>query len=272
MNNLKNFYIFIKDLIKSRSLIWQMSKQDFKASYLGSYLGIVWAFIQPIVTILVLWFVFSFGFKVRPTTSGCPFILWLIAGMIPWFFIADALAQGTNSIVSYSYLVKKVVFRVSVLPIIKVSSSLYVHLFLVFSMLVIFILHGNYPTFYWFQVPYFILCTVVLVISISWFTASINVFIKDVSQIVTVIIQIGFWCTPIFWNFSMVSNYKVIAIIMKLNPAFYIIQGYRDSLINNVSIIYHWQWAVYFWCVTLFLFIFGAIVFRKLRPHFADVL
>ena len=272
MNILKQFYVFINDLLKSRNLIWQMSKQDFRAASLGSYLGMAWAFIQPIVTILVLWFVFSFGFKPGKTDSGCPFILWLMAGMIPWFFISDALLQGAGSIVSYSYLVKKVVFRVSVLPIIKVASSLYIHLFLVVAMLLIFILHGNYPTYYWFQIIYYIFCTIILVISISWMTASLNVFVRDIGQVISVFMQLGFWFTPIIWNFSMVRNNKIIAFVMQLNPAFYIVQGYRNSLINHASIWADWKWMLYFWGVTLCLFVFSAVVFKKLRPHFADVL
>ena len=272
MNILKQFYIFISDLIKSRTLIWQMSKQDFRAGNLGSFLGIAWAFIQPVVTILVLWFVFTFGFKPGSTDTGCPFILWLMAGMIPWFFISDALIQGTGSIVSYSYLVKKVVFRVSVLPIIKVASALYIHLFLVVTMLLIFVLHGNYPTYYWFQIIYYTFCTVILVLSISWMSASLNVFVRDITQIINVFMQLGFWFTPIIWNYSMLSNNKVIASIMKLNPAFYVIQGFRDSLINGVPIWGHWLWTIYFWGATLCMFVFSAVVFKKLRPHFADVL
>ena len=273
MHNLKIFYIFIKDLIKSRSLIWQLTKRDFKANYLGSYFGLLWAFIQPLVTILVLWFVFTVGFKTGPTTTGCPFILWFIAGIIPWFFVSDALANGTSSIVAYSYLVKKVLFRVSTLPIVKMFSSLIVHVVLIIFMMIVFFIYGYYPTMYWFQIPYFILATFFLVLGLSWLTASLNVFTKDIGQIVGVILQIGFWGTPIFWSFSRVENHKIIAFIMKLNPFFYIIQGYRDSLIYNISFWEgHWQWTIYFWCVTLFILVLGGVVFRKLRPHFADVL
>jgi len=249
-----------------------MTKRDFKANYLGSYFGLLWAFIQPLVTILVFWFVFTVGFKSGPTSTGCPFILWFIAGIIPWFFIADALAQGTSSIVAYSYLVKKVVFRVSTLPIIKIFSSLIVHIALIIIMLLMFMMYGYYPTIYWLQIPYYVIATFFLILGISWITSSLNVFTKDIGQIVAVILQVGFWMTPILWEFSMVSKYPLMAGLLKLNPAFYIVQGYRDSLIYNKFIWENWEWTLYFWCVTMFIFILGAVVFRKLRPHFADVL
>ena len=273
MNYFKEFYIFAKDILKSRRLLIDMVKRDFKDDYLGSYLGFIWAFIQPIVTIFVLWFVFTVGFKPGKTTAGCPFILWLIAGMIPWFFFSEALLKGTSSIVVYSYLVKKVVFRVSVLPTIKICSSLIIHFALVCLMMLTYIAYGYYPTLYWLQLPYYIFCMFALVLGLSWISASLNVFTKDIGQIINVCIQIGFWGTPIFWDFSMVQSNPILAALFKLNPAFYIIQGFRDSLIYNMPILGgHWKWTLYFWCLTLFILLLGGVVFRKLRPHFADVL
>ena len=83
----------------------ELTASDFKSRYLGSYLGLLWAFIQPVATILIFWFVFEVGFKAAPI-GNFPFILWLIAGIIPWFFISDCLASSTVSVVENSYLVK----------------------------------------------------------------------------------------------------------------------------------------------------------------------
>ena len=194
-------------------------------------------------------------------------------GIIPWFFISEAISNGTNSVITYDYLVKKVVFKVSALPVIKITSSFIVHIALVLIMIIIFIIHGYYPTIYWLQIPYFIFATYILVLGISWLTSSLNVFTKDINQIVAVILQLGFWLTPIIWEYSMVANYKLIAIIFKLNPAFYIVEGYRNSLIYEQFFWdVHWVWTMYFWCFTLLMLAIGGIVFKKLRPHFADVL
>lgn len=273
MGTIKNFLIFIKDIIQVREIIWQMTIRDFKSNYLGSYLGIVWAFVQPIVTVCVLWFVFSVGFKAGPTSTGCPFILWLISGMIPWFFFADALNQATYSVTSYNYLVKKVVFRVSSLPIIKILSSSVVHVILVIIMLLVFMIYHRFPTLSYLQIVYFYICTFILVLGISWTTSAVNVFVKDIGQIIAVGLQIGFWATPIFWDFSMIQDRPGLIYLLKLNPVFYITQGYRDSLISNYYFWdHHLLWTLYFWLFSFITFVFGAFVFRKLRPHFADVL
>ena len=117
----------LKEIISNRKLIWDLSKNDFKTRFAGSYLGIIWAFVQPIVTVLVYWFVFEKGMHASGINlrSGitAPFVLWLIAGLVPWFFFQEVLSGGTNALMEYSYLVKKVVFQIDILPIIKLISG-----------------------------------------------------------------------------------------------------------------------------------------------------
>jgi len=260
---------FLKAIFQNRVLLWSLTKNDFKQRYLGNILGIAWAFIQPTITILIFWFVFQVGFKAQPV-DDFPFILWLIAGMFPWFFFAEGLSIGTNSIVSNSFLVKKVVFRVSLLPIVSLMSALVIHTFFILFMFSMFIYYGYSPELYWLQIPYYLLATTILLLGLSWLTSSVVVFFKDMGQFVVMIIQFGFWLTPIFWAMKMVPERYIW--LIKLNPIVYIIEGYRNSM------IYHqWFWedmnmTLYFWLITALIFILGGLTFKKLRPHFADVL
>ena len=121
----------VKELLSSRRMIWKLAKNDFKTKYAGSYFGILWAFVQPIVTILIYIIIFQYGFKAAPSREGYPYALTLTSGIIPWFFFSEALINATNCFMEYSYLVKKVVFKISILPVVKVVSSLFVHLFFV---------------------------------------------------------------------------------------------------------------------------------------------
>ena len=266
---LKAFLNFLFDLFRSRSLIIQLTRRDFKSRYLGSYLGLVWAFIQPTVTILIFWFVFQVGFKSAPV-GNFPFILWLVTGMIPWFFFAESLSTGTTSVVENSYLVKKVVFRVSMLPIVKLLSALLIHLFFVLMIFVFFIAYKIYPTLYALQVIYYSFAMIALLLGLVWLTSALMVFLKDVGQIVAMFLQFGFWLTPIFWSLKLIP--KKYQIFIKLNPFFYIVQGYRDSFINKVWFWEHTASSLYYWGITAVIFVAGALVFTRLRPHFADVL
>ncbi len=263
------FISFLRDIAKSRRVILELSKKDFQSRYLGSYLGIVWAFVNPAVQIAIMWFVFQVGFK-SPPVNDFPYILWLIAGIIPWFFFSDGVMGATTSVVDNSFLVKKVVFRVSVLPIVRIISALFIHLFFIAVIFVMFVLYGYTPDIYSAQALYYLFAEVVLILGISWATSSIVIFLKDVGQIVSIFLQFGFWLTPIFWNISMLPDrYRVY---VKLNPAYYIIEGYRDCFIHK-KLFWDNVWlTAYFWAVTLLIFAVGAVLFRRLRPHFADVL
>ncbi|MNI39229.1 Teichoic acid translocation permease protein TagG [compost metagenome] len=190
--------------------------------------------------------------------------------MIPWNFFADSLNSSSNSIIEYSYLVKKVVFRVSILPIVKIYSALFVHFFFILFLFVMFMFYGYSPSIYYLQLPYYLGSMIVLVIGLSWLTASLAVFLKDVGQIVAMLIQFGFWLTPIFYSLEIVPD--KYAFILKLNPMFYIIEGYRETFIYNKWFWEHPNLTLNFWVVTIIILTVGIVLFKKLKPHFADVL
>lgn len=266
----KSISDLVKDLYLNKRLIWNLSKNDFKTKYAGSYLGIIWAFIQPIVTILVYWFVFEFGLKAGSPIEHVPFILWFMAGLVPWFFFQEALMNATNCMMEYSYLVKKVVFKISILPIVKIISALFVHLVFIVFLFFVASIYGFYPSKYIIQLLYYSFCTFFITLAISYATCAIVVFFKDLGQIISIFLQIGMWMTPIMWSYTIVpEKYQWI---LKLNPMYYIAEGYRDTFINHVWFTERYFQTVYFWIVSLGLFIVGTMIFNKLKPHFADVL
>lgn len=257
-------------LIENRKLIWTLSKNDFRTRFAGSYLGIVWAFVQPIVTVLVYWFVFQVGLKAG-RTNEYPFVLWLVAGLVPWFFFSEALNGGTNALIEYSYLVKKVVFKISILPIVKVMAAMFVNIFFIVFTLVLCSCYGYTPSWYTLQIIYYLLCNFLLVLGLSYFTAAIVVFFRDLTQIISIVLQVGVWLTPIMWDAEHMLSPKLLK-IFKLNPVYYIVDGFRDSLLAGVAFWEKPMWTVYFWLFVIVVFGIGVSVFRKLRVHFADVL
>ena len=240
-----------------------------KQKYLGNILGVLWAFIQPTATIAVFWFVFQVGFKSKPV-DNFPFILWLVAGMFPWFYFSDGLSNGTNSVIESSFLVKKIVFRVSLLPVIKLLSTLLIHIFFIFFMFGMFIYYGYTPEIYWIQIIYYLFAMFILLLGLSWITSSVVVFFRDIGQLVSVVIQFGFWLTPIFWSMKMIP--EQYHFLIKLNPLVYIIEGYRNSMIYHRWFWEDMQMTLYYWIVTVVIFVIGGLTFSKLRPHFSDVL
>lgn len=273
------FYKFImilpKELFQSRELIWKLSKNDFKKRYAGSYLGFIWALIQPVITVLMYWIVFDVVFNTRSQmiASGVevPYVLFLTAGLVPWFYFSEAITNGTNALLEYSYLVKKVVFKISILPIIKLIAATFIHVFFVCVLLVVSICYGYYPSVYTIQIIYYSFCTFMLVLALSYWSCSIVIFFKDLGQIINIVLQVGMWATPILWDINMVHDEKLL-FLLKLNPMVYIVNGYRMSIYSNEWFFTHFYSSTYFWLFTVTLFCLGSLVFKKLKIHFADVL
>lgn len=261
------------DLYANRRLIIDLANKDFKMRYAASYLGAIWAFIQPIVTVLIYILVFQFGLRVAPSADGVPYALWLVAGMVPWLFFFEALLSATNSLLEFSYLVKKVVFKISVLPIVKILTALYVHAFFIVVGIVVFLLFGYPLTISLVQVIYYTFAATALVLGLSYITASLVVFFRDLGQIVNIILQFLMWLTPILWKLEDVDVIPAnMQWILKLNPVYYIVSGYRDAFIYGTWFFEKLTWTIYFWCFVLVTGVLGIVTFKRLEKHFADVL
>ena len=262
-------FTILRGQFRSRKLIWTLAKSDFKTRYIGSYFGLVWEILQPLSLIFIFWFIFDviLGTKV---VDGVPFLPWFIVGLIPWFFFSDAWMNATNAFVQYSYLVKKMVFQTSVIPTVKIVSSLFTSLiFHVILILVLLASPGINLQLSGLMVLYFFFCTIVLVAGLSFLTSSIIVFFKDMRQILAILLQLGIYLTPILWSKNRVPTN--LQWVLQLNPMYYVVDGYRSSLILGDFNIDLLSTAI-FWAITLSLLVLGLLVYTRLRPHFADVL
>ena len=234
-------------------MILDLAKADFKKRFVGSYFGVIWMLIQPLVTIAIYAFIFGpYGFKSSPPVPNVSYTLWLIPGIVPWFFFSEIMNMNTGILQEYHYLVKKVVFPIELLPIIKLISCALVHCFFLLVLFLFYLFSGKLPEISWIQVLYYSFATAVFGLGLSYFTSAISVFFKDMQQIVAIVLQFH--------------------LFFKLNPFYYVVVGYRDSMITGA---FFWQrpgLGLYFWGISLALLFLGLRFFRNLRPHFSDVL
>lgn len=269
MGVLKTVIAFFQMIVSRRTLIREMVKREIVTQYVGSRLGFVWHLINPLMMILIFWFVFGFGLKAQPQ-NNVPFAVWLTAGMAIWFSFSEIWSGSTSMITGNPHLIKKVVFPTSVLPVVKVFSTMVSHAIFLFLLLGLLLAHQLPFTWHFFQFLYYFSAMAVLALGLSWLTSALNVFLRDTAQAVQLLLQIGFWGTPIFWDIHIMP--ERVQQLLKLNPILYIVQGYRDSFLYGVPFWSHWLWGLYFWTVALTVLLAGALVFRRLKPHFADVM
>ena len=142
---------FLKVFLKNKRLAWQLGKNDFKNRFANTSLGSIWGFLQPFVFMMMYVIVFQYIF-VTPGPDGAPYVVWFMPGMAMWMCINDGIIGASSSIRGYSYLVKKVVFNISVLPVVKIISAMFVHAFFVLFTIVLYAAYGKFPDLYYLQI------------------------------------------------------------------------------------------------------------------------
>lgn len=264
-----SIYSFLAQILRNRRVLVRLVKYDLLNEYSGSYFGILWAFINPLIYTVLLWFIFSIGFRSQPV-KDVPFIVWLVSGLFPWQFLSQSAVSGTNSVISQTYLVKKIVFPVELLPLIKICSAFTLHLFFILLLFIITAISGISFTLHVLQLPYYIFGMLLLLLGLTWLSSSVTVFVKDISSIVSILMQLAFWATPVFWSLAILP--ESLQPWMRLNPFHYLVNGYRSCFVSG-----EWFWndpygAFFFWTITIGIFVIGTHIFKRLRPHFADIL
>ena len=262
----------IKTIVQKSGMIYSLAKSDFKKRFVGSFFGLVWMFVQPLATVLVYTLIFQVGFRSTPPLANVPYVVWLICGLVPWFYFQDTLIQGTNCLYEYNYLVKKVVFNIELLPIIKLVSVGFAHAaFLIILFIALFIARIPF-NFTFLLVVYYSFALSVFSLGISYFTSAINVFFKDMSQIVSIVLQFGIWMCPIMYDERLFAGRAEFVLkLLKFNPIYYIVKGYRNCLLGE-SFDSFVHISIYYWIVAIIIFTIGYKLFDRLKDDFSDVL
>jgi lipopolysaccharide transport system permease protein/teichoic acid transport system permease protein len=268
MQLIKSAFAFSLTLWQKKRMILELARRDFITEHSGTLLGVFWNYAQPLIFVFVLTFVFTVGFR-QNFSTGVPFSVFLISGIIAWQFFSQTWGRLTRIINSHAFLVRKGDFPLEILPLAKMLSGLVPHLVLIAVSVVIAWFMGIEPGLYALQIFYYQAGLLCLLLGLGWLTSAASLFIKDVSNFVDIIIQFGFWLTPVIWNIDLVPPRYIW--LFKLNPAYYFVTGYRDSLIYGIGFWEKPTEALYFWVVALIVLIIGATVFRRLKPHFGEV-
>ena len=260
---------FLKILFENRKLAIKLGKNDFRNRFANTSLGSVWGFAQPFIFMITYVIVFQYILKTG-SAGNYPYVVWFLPGMSIWLFCSDAILTASNSIRNYSYLVKKVVFPVDIIPIISLTSSTFVGLFLIAIAIIVSSIFGYIPNF--LNVIYILFCLLCFIIAFTRFTSALTTLVPDFAQLLNIVIQLCMWFTPIVWNLDMISD-KYIN-IFKAFPFTYLVEGFRQAFMENSTIITdnNGMFTIIFWVITIFIFAWGNAIFKKSKKDFADIL
>ena len=253
--------------LRNRDAFLRLVGRDLTERYLATKMGFVWAILEPASFILLLWIIFS-NFRTTPE-SEAPFLLYLSVGYSIWLFVSSAVVQTTNVMRQYAFLVTKVSFPIWLLPCVKVTSQLIVH-WVFMCLIACLLMYEDYmPSMLWLQLLYLQFAAAYLVLGITLFTCAVNVYFKDVHELVTIIMRFGFWLTPVFWSVDLLP--QGAREWMDLSPFYWLVSGYRDVLLHGES-VFQADGTLWFWGLSTTISLIGAFVFIRLRPYFAEIL
>lgn len=231
------------------------------------------------IQIAIYWFVFGYGIlsasgrgKVDMDGQLIAYFPWMLSGMVLWFFVNQAITQGSKSVYTRINMVSKMSFPMSVIPTYVIFSKLYQHLMLLAVVLVIFQFLGFPINIYYLQLPYFMLATVIFLVAFALITSTLTTIVRDFQMLIQSLVRILIYLSPFLWPpYDLKPD--IIPLIMKLNPIYYLAEGYRASILGLAWYpIENWEYTLYFWGITILLLIFGSILHVKFRDRFVDFL
>ena len=261
---------FFKIVWKNKRLILQLGKNDFRNRFANTSLGAIWGFLQPFVFMMMYVIVFQFIFK-QSGPEGVPYVVWFMPGMAMWMCINDGILGASGSIRSYSYLVKKVVFPVDVIPLISLFGNAFVAVFLFIIATIVCIIFGCIPNI--LMVLYIIFAAYCFLIAFTRFTTAVSTLVPDFSNLLGIIMQLFFWATPIVWDIAMLAGHQTITKIIQCMPFTYLVTVFRNAFMGgNIVTAENGLYTIVFWVITIVMFIWGNYIFNKNKKDFADVL
>ncbi|WP_428909826.1 ABC transporter permease [Niallia sp. Krafla_26] len=274
---MRSVMTIIKEQIKNLYLVRRLSVYEMKSTTNNTYLGILWEIINPMIQITILWFVFGYGIHggsgradVEMNGEFIPYFPWMLSGMILWFFINQSIVQGSKSIFSRLNMISKMSFPMSVVPTFVIFTRLYQHLMLLGVVLIIFQFIGYPINKYYIQLPYFIVSTIIFLVSLSLITSTISTIIRDFQMLLGSVVRILIYLSPFLWPPYNLQP-EIIHTILKLSPIYYLAEGYRASILGlGWYPIENWEYTLYFWCIIAIIFFIGSMIHIKFRNRFVD--
>lgn len=261
----------IKDHKQAGSQLYWLSLLDLKKTYSGSALGWAWAVIKPSVMILVYWFVIGRGLRGSRLVHGVEFFPWLLVGMVAWLYMKDILNAGVKCFRTYSYLVSKVKFPVSTIPTFIATSTLFVHAILLTIALSILLLTGKSLPVQFVQLPLYTALMFIMMVSWSFIVGPISAISKDFASFVGTITQTLFWMSGVIFNINSLSD-GIIKTILQLNPIYFIVEGYRKSILYGEWFYQDLGSMWRFLAVLALMIVVGLFIYKRAYNDMVDSL
>ena len=262
--------LFVRNLIERRSLLFQLVRRDFEQRFVGSAIGWVWGIIHPLVLLLSWSFVFSICLRVKlgPNEVTQNYPLFLFAGMLPWLLFSETVQRSSASLIEHANLITKTVFPAEVVPVSVFLSCLVSHLMALALVIAAVALWLNHISITLTLLPVYMLLLGMFAVGIGWVVASLQVYLRDTAQVLSVVLTLWFWSTPIFITEEQFP--EGFRFLLTGNPLSFVVRAYREILLSHR--LPGLEDLAIFALYSVAAFVIGGLFFRYMKHGFADVL
>jgi len=261
---------FSRNLIQKRTLLFQLARRDFEQRFVGSTAGWLWGLVHPLVLLASWTFVFQVCLKTTlpPNEVTRNYSLFLFCGFLPWLLFAETVTRSASSLLENSNLITKTVFPAEIVPVSIFLSSLVSHLMALALVIAVVGFYNGHFSLWMFSLPVYMLLVGLFAVGVGWIVSSLQVYLRDTAQVLSVVLTFWFWLTPIFITEEMVP--AQFRFLLRANPLAFVVRAYRDRLLSYRTPNLQEFAIVTAYAVTAF--VVGGLFFRHLKRGFADVL
>lgn len=267
---MKELAQILKEQITNFSIIYRLSSYEDRATYQSYYLGLLWQVLNPAIQIGIYYIVFGLGLNGNTQINGTPFIVWMLVGIVQWFFISSSMLGTSNSIVKQIVMVSKMKFPVSILPTVNIVSNLMTYIPMMLITVLVLFLYGITPNIYWIQFLYYFLAMIIFLVSCGILFATLTILVRDFHILLQSVIRLMLYVSGAIWNIESRNLPDWMIGLLKLNPVYYLINGFRESLLYEKWFWENGNYTLLFWSITLLIFMLGSHLHLKFGAKFVD--
>ncbi len=254
------------ELVEYRDLFYFFTWRDLKVRYKQTILGIFWAILQPLITMVI--FSLFFGRLANVPSDGLPYPIFSYTALVPWTFFANGVTQASNSLVQNANMIKKIYFPRLIMPVSAVLGGLLDFALAFLVLLGMMVFYRIYPTANVIWLPVFLLLAIITTIGVSMWLSALNVLFRDIRYIVPFLMQVWLFLTPIAYPSSLIP--EKLQPLYGLNPMAGVVEGFRWALLGTDS--FPGPMLLVSFMVAVFFLISGVYYFRRMEKSFADII
>lgn len=263
LENLQNIY-----------RIYCIAKYELLADMRDSKFGLFWNFASPAIQVLTYWLVFGIAWNKKPI-GNVEYLPWLVVGYSAWWFLQPCIQNGCNAIFSKTNVITKMKFPVSILPATICAKELFNHLCMLVITFVVLLCFGYTPNVYWLGLIYYAFCAFMFSEVVALILSVLTMLWRDVKKLVTSLMRMLMYFSPVIWEChfkSSVPGHEILNRVMKMNPLYYVVTGYRDSVFQQKTFLDHPALTIYFWGVVIVLLVIGCSLMYRFKKKIVDLI